>query len=259
MMVRPIGLRDRFLRNTPARWLSRLGLQASVTNLDPSDEIDLNAQATIHIAVQDKKEIWLGQGLFDVFNALCATDDFGKLGTGAVIVADDVTGYFGVQEFFDGDAGWGGQVIADPPRTWTRPNSGATSELHRRVTFGALAGNIGADPALIQRCVTGMNGKGRYGIAWHGDKHTWVLARIGSEGAGQFQELDPATYSKTGLPFSAATHPDGWPSYWKQEHLFSAAQDHFARSWGAPGITEISPSHPALQGQVTRLTLTQNS
>ncbi|MEO0356767.1 MAG: hypothetical protein AAF386_00485 [Pseudomonadota bacterium] len=255
MMVRPVGVKDRLTRNTPQRWLSKLGLSATAHDADHLADADLATPHAVSVFTKDKTEFWIGMGVFDVFNALCATDDFAKLGTGAVVVSDETTGFFGVQEFFKGSAGWGGQVIMEPPRTWTRPNAGATSPHHRAVTFGTLAKNIGADPALIQRCVTGMNGKGRYGIAWHGDKQTWVLARIGAEGAGQFQELDPQTYSKTGLPFNAAVHPAGWPSYWKQEHLFAASQDHFLRSWGGPAISEMLAGHPLLQGNHQRVTL----
>ncbi|MGB1234947.1 MAG: hypothetical protein ACPG5U_04370 [Planktomarina sp.] len=254
-MIRPLGMRDKLTRNTADKWLKRIGIEIFPAAEGPLTPEHIHTDGWLTVCTLKNMEIWVGGGIFDIFNTLCQIDDFSKLGTGVVFVMDEAGGYYGLQEFYDGTPGWGGQVIVNPPRTWTRPDVGDSERKHRDPTYAALAQNIGADPILIERTVTGMNGNGRYGIAWHGNKG-WVLARIGSDGHGQFQELDPNTYSKTGHPFDPAPQPDGWPSYWKQEHLFSAAQDHLARSWGGIALTELTHDHPMLVGHHPRVTIT---
>ena len=95
-------------------------------------------------------------------------------------------------------------------------------------------------------------------MALHGiAKRAGVLARIGSgRGRSVPRNWTPSHIPKVGHPFDPAPQPDGWPSYWKQEHLFSAAQDHLARSWGGIALTELAHDHPIFEGNHPRVTIT---
>lgn len=257
-LVRPTTWRHKLPGSDPISWLSRIGLTGHDLGSVTLDQDAFEAPDTITIITQKNRELWLGLGVFEIFNALCKITDFSPLGTGVVFVADDNSGYYGLQEFYGGTPGWGGQVMRQPAQIWNRDLNGVakTADQNRKTAFAGIANLLGADPELIERCIRGQNSKGRYGIAWHSEKNEWVMAMLGAEGPGQFHELDPASYARIGIPFDGEDHPDGWPCFWRQNNLFSAVQDHLSRAWTDISLSEIAPNLDALDGPCQGIALT---
>ncbi|MGB0798315.1 MAG: hypothetical protein ACPGRD_03235 [Planktomarina sp.] len=252
-MIRRTNWRNKLPGGSAKDWLARIHQPATVYVQDQIPPGALTHPQSIVIFSHKGYEMWLGLGIFHVFNTLCQMNDFTGLGTGVVLVAEDTSGYYGIQEFFDGMPGWGGQVMSNPPVIWNRSLEHAQfaklPDKTRHAAFSGIAELLGADPMLVEKSITGQNSKGRYGIAWNGEKQQWVLAVMGASGPAQFQELNPATFVRTGIPFDGLDHPDGWPCFWRQNNLFAAVQDHLSRAWCNQSLSDLDETHPACQGE----------
>ena len=250
-LVRKFDWKSKWRSSNPVQWVEQQGftaVSAPLTEAYPDYFQDANQMVVFS---QKDQEIWLGLGLFHVFNKMCQSNSFTGLGTGVVMVAEDESGYYGAQEFFDGQPRWGAQVTTTPANIWTRQTPSAPKPPKqsdtRRAAIDGIADLLGTDPVLIETCVTAQGNDAACGIAWHGEKRGWVLALMVTGGA-QFQEIDPHSFLPSGVLFAANNHPDGWPRYWRQGDLFAAMLEHLSRAWCGVGLSEFSLNHPMLRG-----------
>ncbi|WP_168769166.1 hypothetical protein [Yoonia maricola] len=85
---------------------------------------------------------------------------------------------------------------------------------------------------LAKRVYTGMYGKGRYGMAYHPAKDTWVMARSlpdqkddpPSAPTKEFQELNPNSYAKKGKPFAGTKDPKTGHVFFRQADIIRELQ-----------------------------------
>jgi hypothetical protein len=250
-LVRKFDWKSKWRSTNPVQWVEQQGftaLSVPLTEAHPNYFQDPNQMVVFS---QKEQEIWLGLGLFHIFNKMCQSNSFTGLGTGAVMVAEDDSGYYGAQEFSDGQARWGAQVTTAPASIWTRqtPSAPKPSEHSdtRRVAIEGISDLLRADPVLIETCLTAQGNDAACGIAWHGEKRGWVLV-LPTTGGVQFQEIDRHSFLPSGVQFVATGHPDGWPKYWRQGDLFAAMQEHLSRAWCGVGLSEFSLNYPMLQG-----------
>lgn len=165
---------ERWQAPAPVDWLERLGFSAQS---DQVDEAHLDYfQISDHMVVFSQKgqEVWLGLGVSHPFNKLCQSQDFKGLGAGVAMVADDAHGYYGLQEFARGAAGWGAQVTTNPASMWMRQSADGTSSPQRATALQSVADLLGARVAIVEACVTAQGAGAACGIAWHGQKQDWV-------------------------------------------------------------------------------------
>ena len=91
--------------------------------------------------------------LCHIFNKMCQSNSVTGLGTGAVMVAEDDSGYYGAQEFSDGQARSGAQVTTAPASIWTRQTPSAPKPSKqsdtRRVAIEGISDPLEAGPVLI--------------------------------------------------------------------------------------------------------------
>jgi len=250
-LVRKFDWKSKWRSSNPVQWVEQQGftaLSAPISEAHPDYFQDSNQ---IVVFSQKGQEIWLGLGLFHVFNKMCQSGSFTGLGNGVVMVAEDQSGYFGAQEFFDGQLGWGSHVTTTPPSIWTRPAASAQKKLKpsytRKAAIDGIADLLGADPMLIGSCVTAEGNDASCGIAWHSEKGQWVLALL-TAGGDQFQEIDLQSFLPCGVLCALSEHPAGWSKYWRQSDLFAAMQEHLSRAWCGVGLSEFSLNHPMLRG-----------
>ena len=251
-LVRKFDWKSKWRSSHPLKWLERQGFSAVSAPLTEAHPDHFQNSNRMVIFAQKDQEIWLGLGIFHVFNKMCQSENFTRLGSGVVMVADDQSGYYGVQEFFDGKPGWGAQVATTSVELWYRQVGTASNKnvqsSTQKSSFEGIAGLLSSDPTLIAACMGNQNANASCGIAWNGEQKRWVLALPHNSGA-QFQEIDTKSFIPTGRFFVAVDHAEGWPRYWRQSDLFAAVQEHLSRAWCGVGLSEFSLNHPTLRGE----------
>ena len=115
-LVRRFDWMGRWRAPAPLDWLERQGFSAQSEQVDEAHPDYFQDSHHMVVFSQKSQEIWLGLGVSHLFNKLCQSQDLKGLGEGVAMVADDAHGYYGLQEFARGEAGWGAQV------TTARPN-----------------------------------------------------------------------------------------------------------------------------------------
>ena len=112
---------------TPLHWLELQGFSPQSDQVDEAHPDYFPDAHHMVVFLQKIQEVWLSLGMSCLFNRLCQSQDFEGLGEGVAMVADDAHGYYGLQEFARGDAGWGAQVTTAPASMWMRPSSDRTA------------------------------------------------------------------------------------------------------------------------------------
>ena len=76
----------------------------------------------------------------------------------------------------------------------------------------------------FSRVMSGMTAKHTRGLAWHGDKARWVLAKdmAGPDAPPKLQEQNPRSYKKIGAPFALASQAPGGFGFWTPPMLAEA-------------------------------------
>ena len=246
-LVRKFDWMQRWRRPTQLDWLDRQGLAVQSVQVDEAHPDYFQDADQMVVFSQKTQEIWLGLGVSHVFNRLCQAQDFKGLGEGVAMVADDAHGYYGLQEFARGAAGWGAQVTTNPASMWMRQSADGTASPQRATALQSVADLLGGRVAIVEACVTAQGADAACGIAWHGQKQDWVLAVVAMDGKA-YQEVESYNLLPTGTLFDAVDPPGGWPRYWRQGDLFAAMQDHLSRAWCGVGLSEITLNHPMLRG-----------
>ena len=254
-LVRRFDWMGRWRAPAPLDWLERQGFSAQSEQVDEAHPDYFQDSHHMVVFSQKSQEIWLGLGVSHLFNKLCQSQDLKGLGEGVAMVADDAHGYYGLQEFAQGEAGWGAQVTTAPASMWMRPASDRTASPQRAKAIASVADLLGARVSVIEACATAQGEDAACGIAWHGQMQDWVLAVMGSDGR-TYQQIDYSNFLPTGTLFEAVDPPGGWPRYWRQGDLFAAMQDHLSRAWCGVGLSEFTLNHPMLRGPCLVIELT---
>lgn len=205
-LVRRFDWMGRWRAPAPLDWLERQGFSAQSEQVDEAHPDYFQDSHHMVVFSQKSQEIWLGLGVSHLFNKLCQSQDLKGLGEGVAMVADDAHGYYGLQEFAQGEAGWGAQVTTAPASMWMRPPSDRTASPQRAKAIASVADLLGARVSVIEACATAQGEDAACGIAWHGQMQDWVLAVMGSDGK-TYQQIDYSNFCQLELYLRRSTLP----------------------------------------------------
>ena len=88
-LVRKFDWKSKWRSSNPVQWVEQqclMALPVPLTEAHPNYFQDANQMVVFS---QKEQEIWLGLGLFHIFNKMCKSNNFTGLGTGAVMVAEE--------------------------------------------------------------------------------------------------------------------------------------------------------------------------
>jgi len=194
--------------------LNRFGLKH--TDVEPS-KVDLNldmmsGKELIILPLDDGREAWLGWSLAIIQDQLLSVRDLKLPNFDAAIFTLDFEDPMFTYQYIENGV-LGPAALNSQKKAWNRVfrKLPIPQFKERNQAIINVAERLGADLPLVQRAVTGMKGKGFYGMAFHPEKNDWVIARSLAEKPSiepnMFHELNPNSYKKKGKPTPVAIHP----------------------------------------------------
>ncbi|WP_457650314.1 hypothetical protein [Profundibacter sp.] len=203
-------------------------------------DFDEESQLT-RVPVNDQIELWLGSPVaYMMQDLLCLTQVSTTVPPpklDALFIKQNKThDRYEHQYVCNGKIGDGRVTCGHSKRSWSRTyrQEQRPPPLSRflSVALPQIQTELDADKALIERVYSGMYGKGRYGMAYHAAKDSWVMVRSlpdqpndqASADCEMFQELNPNSYAKKGKPFPASKDPKSGRVFLRQADVICDMQ-----------------------------------
>ena len=226
-----------------ARNLAAFGLKIVEQHREPIrmfPDFDEESQIT-RVPVNNQIELWLGSPVAymmqDLLSLMEPSTTMPPPKLDALFIKQDKT----LNRYEDlyvrnGKLGHGRVTCGYSKRSWSKHyrQEQWPLPLSRFMSVGLpqLHTELDADKALIERVYSGMYGKGRYGMAYHAAKESWVMARslpdksddLASAACKMFQELNQNSYVKKGKPFPASEAPKSGRIFLRQSDLIYEVQ-----------------------------------
>lgn len=193
------------------------------------------------VPVDDQFEIWLGSPLAYIMNDFLRLEEPSPTMPSQELDAlfirqDENYDRYEHQYVCGGKLGEGLFTCGSTKRSWSRTyrreHWPPPENRFLKLGLPQLHAELDADNALIQRVYSGMYGKGRYGMAYHPTKKSWVMARslpdepndLASASFEMFQELNPNSYAKKGKPIAVSEDPKSGCAFLRQTDVIYEVQ-----------------------------------